>query len=104
MTAHIVVYVLCVIDLAALGVGLTVLRRVTRIVKETGEAVHAAVTEQIIEAQRGATEGFIAALGPALALLPDALHDALRRVRVSGDGRFEIVSNDEGKKALREVS
>jgi len=98
VSAQIVVYILCVIDLAALGVGLTVLRRVTRIVKETGDAVHAAVTDQIVEAQHSATDGFIEALGPALAMLPGALHDALGRVRISADGRFTIVGADTEQK------
>ncbi|MCL2393261.1 MAG: hypothetical protein FWC87_01130 [Acidimicrobiaceae bacterium] len=54
--------VLAVVDLAALVVGLTILRRVTRIVVDTGEAIHRAVESSIEEAKRDMLAAFMASL------------------------------------------
>jgi len=77
---------LAVVDLAALTVGLTILRRVTRIVVETGEAIHGAVASSIDEAKRDTVEAFIAALAPALAHLPNLLGG----MKVSAEGRLSV--------------
>lgn len=88
--SDVLIIVLAIIDCAALFVGLTILRRVTRIVVETGDAIHSAVSDSIGEAKTEAVHEFTAAVGPALGLLaaeiPKALREGIKGVRVSAGG------------------
>lgn len=78
--------VLSVVDFCALGVGLTILRRVTKIVVETGKAIDRAVTENINSARDSAVDEFASAVKPALAqaatelipLITDFLEDKIK--------------------------
>lgn len=54
------------VDLCALGIGLTILRRVTHIVKDAGTQIKEAVTENIAEAKEEASASFAEAVGPAI--------------------------------------
>lgn len=85
---------LVLVDAAALGVGLTVLRRVTRIVKETASAVQEATDASIAQAQADAVTAFMAAAAPVFAGLPSLLHkgfeELLRRARITPEGHVEL--------------
>ena len=69
---------LTVVDVSALAVGLTVLRRVTRLVREAGDEVHRAVVEGIDQAKMDAVNGVAHAVVPVVSelmtQLPRAIH------------------------------
>jgi hypothetical protein len=89
--------VLAAVDVAALAVGLTILRRVTRIVIDTGEAIDRAVHESIEEAKHDAVRGFTEALGPALAVLasqvPKVVREAVGNLHIRAGGSL-LVADD----------
>ena len=78
------VIVLVVVDISALGVGLTVLRRVTRLVVDAGEQIHASVLESVEQAKSDAVRGVAEAVGPIVANLvtqvPSAIEAMTREV------------------------
>ena len=86
--------VLAAVDVAALAVGLTILRRVTAIVVETGEAIDRAVRSSIDEARKDAVAGFVAALGPALGVLgqqlPAVVREAVGHLHIRADGTLLV--------------
>lgn len=85
---------LACVDLAALAVGLTILRRVTAIVVETGETIHQAVASSIDEAKRDAVIQFSAAVGPALAAfaheVPRVVREAVGNLHFSAGGQVVV--------------
>ena len=91
---RVLLVVLSVVDLAALAVGLTILRRVTRIVVDTGEAIHAAVHASIDEAKHETVRSFTDALGPALGVLasqvPKAVREAVGNLRIQAGGTLLV--------------
>lgn len=60
----IITSMLAVIDAAALSVGLLVLKRVTKIVHETADAVQEATNESIAKAESDAVDAFMRAATP----------------------------------------
>ena len=92
-----VLITLTVVDISALAVGLTVLRRVTGLVRQAGEAVHEAVVEGIEDAKRDVVVGLASAVAPALGELrtqvPRAV-EAIRRDLIEAVGRAKEEGND----------
>ena len=92
--------VLAGVDVAALGVGLTILRRVRRIVVDAGAEIHQAVQDSIADAKSEAVGEFSAALSPALAglasHLPTVIGQALEHVRVEAGGHLVIDQRKDG--------
>ena len=60
------IIILTIVDLCALGVGVTILKRVTRIVHESASAINKAVETNIEGARESAVSSFAEAVGPAL--------------------------------------
>lgn len=76
----ILLIILTGIDCAALAVGLTVLRRVTRLVKATGDQIHLAVMESIDQAKHDTVDAVVAELGPAVGTLLSQLSIAVQKL------------------------
>lgn len=95
---HTMIYVLSIIDFAALLVGLTVLKRVTKIVHEVADTIQREVTLQIAAAEKSTVQGFVEAAAPAIQMLaatmPRVVHDAVEsvagRLTIQGDGKLEV--------------
>lgn len=111
--AHAMIIALSVIDLCALGVGVTILRRVTRTVEENGIAIRKAVLEGIDEAKEAAVSKFMVAVGPALAkvaeTVPTVIKDSIERavgastvLRVQGGGQVSVDSANTTLSAVHE--
>lgn len=111
MIQHVIIYVLLGVDAAALAVGLTILRRVTKQVHETADAIRREVNGAINQAEQQAVGAFINAATPALAMVaqtvPTILRDGLETVakslRIRGDGRVEITTSEEDDGVRLEV-
>lgn len=117
---HAMIVALTVVDLCALGVGLTILRRVTRIVQDAGSAVETATMAGIDRAKAEAVEQFSEAVAPALSKLGDAVAPALislgqavpgmlrevlsEHISISAEGQLEVKSADGSTTTLRVVS
>lgn len=106
--SHAMIVALAVIDLCALGVGVTILRKVTRTVEENGIAIREAVIAGIEEAKDMAVVKFMVAVGPALGkisetvpgIIKSAVETALSKsisVHVQGGGQVVVEpESDEG--------
>ena len=100
------IIVLTIVDLCALGVGVTILRRVTKIVVETGNAIHSAVGQNINEARESAVDAFAEAVGPAISqaaihLLP--MITQLIESKVDIDVRDKPASDDRNGSNIRSI-
>ena len=76
----IVLIALVVVDCSALAVGLLVLRRVTRLVKDAGEQIHAAVLSSIDDAERQLLREVTALLTPVLSSVGELVVRAVDQI------------------------
>lgn len=105
--SHAMIVALAVIDLCALGVGVTILRKVTRTVEENGIAIREAVMEGIEEAKETAVAKFMVAVGPALGKIAETVPGVIKTavettlsksisVQVQGGGQVVVEPEPDG--------
>jgi hypothetical protein len=71
---------LSIVDVSALVVGLTVLRRVTRLVRDAGEQIHESVMESIDEAQGHAVRRLVEVVAPVLEGVSSVVVSAVEQI------------------------
>lgn len=105
---HIMIAVLTVVDLCALGVGLTILRKVTNQIKTTGTVIEDAVKDGINTAKSDAIQKFTDAVGPALGhiatIVPGIISDAIgEKIRVTVGASAEVKQGEHEISIVRET-
>lgn len=101
---------LVLVDLAALTVGLTILRRVTKLVISVGDRIHEAVESSIEQARQDAVTGFLESATPIIAavatgvpkVVREALSEVASSIRVTASGAIQVQEADSGLKLVRE--